>query len=316
MTDETDETYKILPSQLNESCKEEIGKGAFGIVYKGVYKSKQVAIKKINIINGEDYQTQIRKKNEIKNEIQILVKINTNQGHQNVLRFFGTAEYSGQEKGFGIVTEICDSSLEYSKELTKLQKRFTSDKSVLLDCLLQIAAGMEYLHSNNIIHRDLKPANVLYTYLPNRYTFTYKIADFGLARNGTEGMNKDDCYIGTPSYTAPELITYDLVDLVSMQKKPFACDVYSYGILANCLASGIKPYSNFQTQFKKTALWHAIRTHEIRPTQPTTSVINDLVKIWWAQGPSDRPDFTQITKQITTLIRPLKRPLNRLLSFI
>lgn len=40
----------------------------------------------------------------------------------------------------------------------------------------QICEGFRYLESKGIIHRDLKPSNVL------RHKGSYKIADFGLAR--------------------------------------------------------------------------------------------------------------------------------------
>ena len=283
-----------------------LGRGTFGSVFEGVYKSTPVAIK-IIYINREDSQTQIE------NEINILVKINTNQGHLNVLRFFGAAKYKysgGQQIGFGIVTEICNSSLQYGEETTKLQKRFTTEDSVLLDCLLQIATGMKYLHSIKIIHRDLKPDNVLYTQMVDG-NYTYKIADFGVARYGTENMTKADCYVGTPNYIAPELLTDDSVpDLVPIQKYPLACDVYSYGILANCLAFGRNPdydkinkkkYDAFKNKIDIVAMFDDIRNNQLRPIQPPTSVINDLVQKWWAHEPSDRPTFTQINIELNPL---------------
>ena len=60
-----------------------------------------------------------------------------------------------------------------------------AQKSGLL-CLMDIAAGMEHLHSMGVLHGDLKGANVLLkssmasNYDPRGYVC--KLADFGLSR--------------------------------------------------------------------------------------------------------------------------------------
>lgn len=45
---------------------------------------------------------------------------------------------------------------------------------------MDVAEGMEYLHSNNIIHRDLAARNLLLS--EHAGTFVVKISDFGLSR--------------------------------------------------------------------------------------------------------------------------------------
>jgi serine/threonine protein kinase len=72
---------------------------------------------------------------------------------------------------------------------------------------LQLAEGLEYIHSNNLIHRDIKPENVL-MYVDSTGQITMKLADFGLSRpvneRGTFTMNSG--IKGTRNWYAPELL--------------------------------------------------------------------------------------------------------------
>jgi serine/threonine protein kinase len=78
---------------------------------------------------------------------------------------------------------------------------------------------------------------------------TYKICDFGLARafsseevagaDGQERGRSMTAGVGTPRYMAPEVISSNKQMLDS---NPFACDLYSYAILAWSIIAGSTPY--------------------------------------------------------------------------
>ena len=81
------------------------------------------------------------------------------------------------------------------------QRRLTERQH--LDIKIQIAQGVEYLHSNNIIHRDIKPTNVL---IKNDNPIVAKVTDFGFSK-----FLEEDCdtslmstNVGTPAFKAPE----------------------------------------------------------------------------------------------------------------
>lgn len=74
------------------------------------------------------------------------------------------------------------------------------DEAEVVPVLVDIATGLQDLHSTGIIHRDLKAANVL------RHEGRWKLADFGIARDQEIGT-QDPTFVGWGSlpYMAPEL---------------------------------------------------------------------------------------------------------------
>lgn len=77
------------------------------------------------------------------------------------------------------------------------------DWGIRINICIDIANGMNYLHSNNIIHRDLKSLNVLLS-----SHMEAKICDFGLADIKQESSltcTSTHQAVGTIPWMAPEL---------------------------------------------------------------------------------------------------------------
>jgi len=206
---------KINLNQLSFTAK--ISEGTGGIVYKGLWYQKVVAIKKLKVADADLFAREISTLNRLR--------------HPNVLELYG---YSIDSKGYQyIITEYMEKesldSLIYNKKLRNFEEKIRS--------LLEIAQGMRFLHEKGIMHRDLKPQNVLV----NKDNVC-KISDFGLAKvvNGslTLGM------VGTWQYMAPEILN-------ESGKYDEKCDVYSFGIMMHEIFTLSKPYatSEFQSQF-------------------------------------------------------------------
>jgi len=100
--------------------------------------------------------------------------------------------------------------------------------------LLQILAGVEYIHKLNIVHRDLKPENLL---LDNNNNI--KIVDFGLSNTYKNGETlKTAC--GSPCYAAPEMIA-------GKKYNGLQVDIWSCGVIMFAMICGYLPFEDPNT---------------------------------------------------------------------
>ncbi|KAI5105743.1 myosin light chain kinase, smooth muscle isoform X2 [Silurus meridionalis] len=94
----------------------------------------------------------------------------------------------------------------------------------------QILEGVLYLHRQNIVHLDLKPENIVCL---NSTGTLIKIIDLGLARKLEPGKPIRVMH-GTPEFVAPEVVSYEYVDL--------STDMWSIGVICYILLSGESPF--------------------------------------------------------------------------
>jgi serine/threonine protein kinase len=104
-----------------------------------------------------------------------------------------------------------------------------------LDVGVRLAGALHTAHDAGILHRDLKPANVLVDGFGNP-----QLADFGQARHADSELTGTGMVVGTPAYTAPEVLRGSAASPVS--------DVHSLAATLIALLTGRGPYSHHPTE--------------------------------------------------------------------
>ncbi|GLV36922.1 Wnk kinase [Carabus blaptoides fortunei] len=199
---------------------EEVGRGSFKTVYRGLDTQTGVAVawcelqeKKLNKVERLRFRE----------EAEMLKKLQ----HPNIVRFYNYWESTiGKKKNIVLVTELM-----LSGTLKTYLRRFKKiNPKVLKSWCRQILKGLAFLHSRSppIIHRDLKCDNIFIT----GTTGSVKIGDLGLATLKNRSFAKS--VIGTPEFMAPEMYEEHYDESV---------DVYALGMCMLEMATSEYPYS-------------------------------------------------------------------------
>ncbi|XP_074349809.1 G-type lectin S-receptor-like serine/threonine-protein kinase RLK1 [Apium graveolens] len=199
-------TNKELVEATN-GFKQQLGRGSFGIVYKGVIQMSStviVAVKKIDSLAQDGAR-------EFKTEVNVIAQTH----HKNLVRLVGFCE---EEQHRLLV-------YEYMVNGTLASLIFSREKpswALRNHIALGIAGGLAYLHeecSTQIIHCDIKPQNILL----DEY-YNARISDFGLAKLLMLNQSRTSTGIrGTKGYVAPEWFRNIPITV--------KVDVYSFGVL-------------------------------------------------------------------------------------
>ncbi|KAK8642122.1 hypothetical protein V6N13_011481 [Hibiscus sabdariffa] len=256
--------------------------GAHSRLYHGVYKEEAVAVKIIMVPDDDNGDLADRLEKQFNREVNLLSRLH----HQNVIKFIAACR---KPPVYCVVTEyLSEGSLR--AYLHKLDGKSLPLKK-LLPIALEIARGMEYIHSQGVIHRDLKPENVLID-----QEFHMKIADFGIAcEEAYCDLLADDP--GTYRWMAPEMI----------KKKSYGkkVDVYSFGLMLCEMVAGTIPYEDMnpiQAAF-------AVVNKNLRPVIPKDCppAMRALIEQCWSLNPEKRPEFWQIVKVLEQFESSLNR---------
>ena len=164
-----------------------LGRGAWGEVREGTFRSCRVAVKKIHDVILSDHNRRLFERE---------MTIASCCRHPNLLQFIGATNDDGNPL---FVTELLDTSLR-----CLLSQRALSDEEIV-SFALDVAKGLNYLHLNRplpIIHRDISSANVLLWRRDE--CWRAKLSDYGSANFMRQSMTADP---GAIIYSAPEAHT-------------------------------------------------------------------------------------------------------------
>ncbi|PKA59775.1 putative receptor protein kinase TMK1 [Apostasia shenzhenica] len=210
----------LRSSTKNFAPENVVGRGGFGVVYKGtLHDGMRIAVKRMEADSLSN-----KALDEFQAEIAVLSRVR----HRNLVCLLG---YSIEGSERLLVYEYLPKGA-LSKHLFQWRKLCLEPLSwkKRLNIALDVARGMEYLHSLTkecFIHRDLKSSNIL---LDDDYRA--KVSDFGLVKLAPNGNNSVVTKLaGTFGYLAPE---YAVTGKITTK-----ADVYSFGVVLMELITGM-----------------------------------------------------------------------------
>ena len=246
--------------------KEQLGGGGQGMVWRGTWKGKVVAIKKCLRPDPTD--------------VRILQQLCP---HPNIITMHGFV-VDMESMSCSIVTELIEGGSMF--DFLHKKNKVPSDEQKS-SWMKGIAEGMLFLHSQGLAHRDLKSGNVL---LAGDDLKISKLCDFGTARK-LDHTTAQSAVTGTYRWVAPEVISEP--DAKINQK----CDVFSYSMVLCEIVTQALPYKEKKTE--QLAML-ALMTGK-RPTLPSSDIecppyLRNLITACWAETPYDRPSFQEIVR--------------------
>ncbi|MFV2064162.1 MAG: protein kinase, partial [Chloroflexota bacterium] len=195
---------------------EEIGSGAFSVVWRGVQPSvgRDVAIKQIR----SEFATQPEFIRRFEAEAHLVARIE----HPHIVPLIDY--WRDPDSAYLVMRWLRGGTLE----------RRLDDGPLSVDAALtmarQIGGALAAAHAHGIVHRDVKTANILYDEQGNAF-----LTDFGIALEAAKSSGPEAALSpGSPAYASPEQIR--------QERLVPAADIFSLGVVLFESISGSLPF--------------------------------------------------------------------------
>ncbi|CAN8075843.1 unnamed protein product [Agarophyton chilense] len=229
---------------------EVIGKGAYGTVYKGIWREvgRHVAIKRAS---------RSKLSSDEEKALQTEIQLFKNLKHRHIVNYVEAVD-NPKSSFLDIVMEFVEGgslfSIVRSIRKSKDDGERVFDERVVADFIRQVVLGLDYLHRQGVVHRDIKGANILVTKESH-----VKLADFGVASTKPADQSSPFDVAGSPYWMAPEII--------NLTGSSTASDIWSVGCTVIEVLTGFPPYHDLSDV---TALFRIV-SDDCPPLPPNVS---------------------------------------------
>ncbi|KAF8211566.1 kinase-like domain-containing protein [Mycena galopus ATCC 62051] len=260
-----------------EKIGQQVAGGGFGDIWKGWVGGQTVAVKSLRQFTDDDVTASLKK---LGREALIWRQLS----HPNLLPFFGL---------YMLDSRLCLVSPWMDNGDLKhfLSKAPSGVDRVSL--IVDVAMGLDYLHSKHIVHGDLKTPNILVT--PSRRAC---ITDFGLS-SIVDDLSMKMTFSsrsgrpGTVRYQAPELLKNECPN-------HFGSDVYAFA----CILTGKLPFFEILNEAR---VIYKVTVEGARPSR----VEAISLELWLLLSDSWHENVNQRPEAATILLRLLNEPIGQ-----
>jgi serine/threonine protein kinase len=253
--------HSLYLSTADVVKRQPLGSGTTGVIYRGLWRNLDVAIKELRDVNSTLLQE----------EAQRLANL---RPHKHIVVLYGVLSNPP-----ALVLEYCSGGSLDVALYGPTPVPF--DAKTLLLIARGCALGLEHMHAEHLVHRDVAARNVLL----DEYR-SPKLPDFGISR-ASQFSERVTVSTKLPiKWAAPEQIEQSLVSKAS--------DIFSFGCLLWEIFEQSPPWHGLST----VAAAQAVRTGQcMRPTKAAPAHAQ-LMAQCWAHNRRERPTATVVASAL------------------
>ncbi|XP_066014756.1 angiopoietin-1 receptor-like [Pocillopora verrucosa] len=271
----------------NIKLLDELGSGAFGIVFKGELQQENGNIIPCAVKTLKPSATKVERK-DLYNELDIMANVGH---HPNLVNLIGACT---QDDLLLVIIELAENGclLDFLKQSRQQDGNNTTSgltEHMKTSIAVDVARGMAHLARCRCIHRDLAARNVL---LGKDYVA--KVSDYGMARDVYEQlMYKKETQGKLP-------VKWMAVESLETYTFTMESDVWAYGVLLWEIESGgLKPYAGLSTAELIENLKNGYRME--KPNGCSDEMYQTMGDCW-NSSPSARPNFDELVVRLESTI--------------
>lgn len=257
-----------------------IGHGSFGFVYHAEVRGFPCAMKQWILVHSNKTLSN-SKVASARSELKLLSSFQ----HRHVIPFIG-----GVDTKYGAMPCIFAFMKSGSMDLKK-RCHDTSDPlqpELAFSFALQVARGLQYMHSKNYTHRDIKPGNVVLI------DDIAVLVDVGEAKELTNQQNSG--LVGTLEYMAPEIFATEM-------KITPAIDIFSFGVMLWELCERKVPRNrNYTDLWPRSVLEKGETPSLSEEFAKKYPLVRQLYQECVAKDPSSRPDASKLVSLLESIV--------------
>lgn len=235
----------------------QLSSGSFSRVFRGQYKSRNAAVKIVDLANAaEEFRTKF-----FPRELYALRMLS----HPHII---ATYDVLSAENRIFIFMELAERGdiLEYVRQNGAIPE------SRAKIWFKQVCQALQYVHVNGFAHRDLKSENILLDSKLNA-----KLTDFGFSRLcydfDAQVPLYSETYCGSSAYVAPEVLKGEPYNAM-------LSDIWSLGVVLYVMLNDALPFddSNLNRMMKRQMRRKFSFSRAVKLTEPAQQIIKSMLE--------------------------------------